>query len=132
MENKVVSFQDLDVYKNLYQAMLKVSIKILPTLPKEERYGLIDQMRRACKAPLALLAEGYAQKNHKKEWRKYLFDAMGECNEMVVHLNCAKDLYEDSVNTQLCQDSIEAYIIAGKQLYRLAQSWQQRLDQSRP
>lgn len=124
MEKRIVSFQDLDVYQNLYRAMLKVSMKILPVLPKEERYGLIDQMRRACKAPLALLAEGYAQKGHKKEWRKYIFDAIGECNEMVVHLSCAKDLYGTVAEKEECRMTIETYTIASKQLYRLAESWQ--------
>ena len=38
-------------------------------------------MRRACKSPLAIIAEGYARKNYKKDWQKYLNGAIGECNE---------------------------------------------------
>jgi four helix bundle protein len=58
----IKSFTDLRVYQNLYRAMIVVLIKIIPTLPKEERYDLVDQMRRCCKASPALLAEGFAKR----------------------------------------------------------------------
>jgi len=126
MHKKARSFLDLDVYQNLYKAMIMVLTKIIPKLPKEEKFDLANQMRRACKAPPALIAEGYAKKNHKKEWQKYLDDAIGECNEMIVHLSCAKDVYSNYVDAGLCQELIKAYDIAGKQLYRLAESWRER------
>jgi four helix bundle protein len=120
------SFLDLEVYKNLYKAMITVLTKVTPKLPKEEKYDLADQMRRACKAPPALIAEGYAKKNHKKEWKKYLDDAIGECNEMIVHLSCAKDVYSNQIDPALCEDLTKVYDISGKQLYRLAESWKER------
>lgn len=122
----VRSFLDLVVYQNLYRAMIAVLTRVVPGLPKEEKFDLGSQMRRACKAPPALIAEGYAQKHHKKEWQKYLKDAIGECNEMIVHLSCAKDVYAKYVDIHLCQDLITTYDISGKQLYRLAESWKER------
>ncbi|MFA4906308.1 MAG: four helix bundle protein [Candidatus Margulisiibacteriota bacterium] len=122
----VRSFLDLIVYQNLYKAMIVVITKVVPRLPGEEKYDLGSQMRRACKAPPALIAEGYAQKHHRKEWQKYLNDAIGECNEMIVHLSCAKDVYAGHMDQQLCQELIKIYDISGKQLYRLAESWRER------
>lgn len=119
------SFLDLIVYQNLYKAMITVLTKIVPKLPREEKFDLGSQMRRACKAPPALIAEGYAKKHHKKEWQKYLNDAIGECNEMIVHLSCAKDVYSSHADADLCQNLIEIYDISGKQLYRLAESWRE-------
>ncbi|MFH1826215.1 MAG: four helix bundle protein [bacterium] len=119
----VRSFLDLIVYQNLYKAMVTVLTKIVPTLPKEEKFDLASQMRRACKAPPALIAEGYAKKHHQKSWKKYLDDAIGECNEMIVHLSCAKDVYAKYVDIGLCSELIKTYDISGKQLYRLAESW---------
>ena len=62
MEDKnkkyINSFSDLDVYQRLSRLRKVVLIKIIVKLPKEERYDLIDQMRRACKAACAILAEG--------------------------------------------------------------------------
>ena len=93
----VSSFQDLDVYKRLYAAMLTVMTKVIVKLPAHEKFDLADQMKRACKAPLAILAEGYAKKHYQKDWIKYINDAMGECNEMMVHLSICRDLYSKEV-----------------------------------
>lgn len=120
------SFQDLRVYQNLYQAMVTVLTKIVPKLPQEEKYDLGDQMRRACKSPLALIAEGYAKKHHRKSWQKYLDDAIGECNEMITHLSICKDVYGKYVDVKLCEELIQVYDISGKQLYNLGKSWRKQ------
>ncbi|MFA5500544.1 MAG: four helix bundle protein [Candidatus Omnitrophota bacterium] len=117
------SFQDLDVYKRLREAMVIVAKEVLPSLPKEEKFGLIDQMRRASKAPLAIIAEGYAKKNYKKDWMKYINDAIGECNEMIAHLSCCEDIYDRDINKGVIKKLIDEYDISGKQLYRLGESW---------
>ena len=118
------SFQDLEVYQNLYKAMVTVLTRIVPSLPREERYDLGDQMRRACKAPPALLAEGFAKRYQKRNWRKYLEDAIGECSEMINHLSVCRDVYARHVSQDVCQDMILVYDIASKQLYRLKERWQ--------
>lgn len=68
-ENKqqIKSFQDLIVYQNLYKAMVLVHTKIIPSLPKEEKFDLCDQMRRASKAGPSLLAEGFAKRLQKRQ-----------------------------------------------------------------
>lgn len=121
--DKVVGFADLNVYQNLYQAMLKVHKEVLSKLPPSEKFGLIDQAGRASKSPCALIAEGYARRQWGKEWNKYLREAMGECNEMIVHITMIRDLYGDLVGVELCNELIKTYDISGKQLYRLAESW---------
>lgn len=123
MNGKAISFQDLNVYKRLYAAMLLIMKEILPKLPSEERFDLINQMRRCCKSPLAIIAEGYARKNYKRDWLKYINEAIGECNEMITHLSCCRDLYPDKISISLTNKLIEEYDISGKQLYRLGESW---------
>lgn len=114
-------FRDLDVYQLSYQASMKILKEVLPKLPKDERFDLRDQMKRACKRIPANIAEGYAKKHQKKAFKKYLDDAMGSANEMIVHLSYVSDLgYCDEA---LCKDLIETYDIIGKQLYRLGESW---------
>ena len=67
MENKPIkSYRDLRIYQNLYEVMILVLTKIVPKLPREEKYDLGDQMRRACKAGPALIAEGFAKRYQKK------------------------------------------------------------------
>ena len=123
MNSTVRSFSDLDVYKRLYQLMLSVHKNVLIHLPREERFELGSQLRRSSKSPVALIAEGYARKNYRKDWQKYIKEAIGECNEMIVHLSCCRDLYAEHTDVTLLNSLIEGYDIGGKQLYRLGESW---------
>lgn len=124
----IKSFQDLNVYKNLYRAMILVHTKIIPNLPKEEKYDLADQMRRASKAAPALLAEGFAKRFQTRQWMKYLNDTIGECNEMINHISVCIDLYSYYVNSAICKEILEIYNIGCKQLTKLGQSWQNYHD----
>lgn len=119
----IKSFRDLDVYQNLYKAMILVLTKILPTLPNEEKFDLKDQMRRACKAGPALIAEGFAKRYQKKNWQKYIDDTIGECNEMIHHLSVCMDAYSQYIDTKLCEEIIEIYNTSCKQLTNLGKSW---------
>jgi hypothetical protein len=56
--------------------MILVLTKIIPRLPKDEKYDLTDQMRRICKAGQALIAEGFAKRYQKKNWQKYIDDTI--------------------------------------------------------
>ncbi len=120
---KVVTFTDLEVYQRLYELTLVIHKKILPKLPKSEQYSLKDQLSRSSKSPCALIAEAYARRTSMKEWKKYIREAIGECNESIVHLSLIRDLYPGRVDIGLCNQYIEEYNIAGKQLFRLGESW---------
>ena len=122
-KKRITSFQDLDVYQNSYSAMLIVMKDIVPKLPVSEKYDLIDQLSRACKDIPRLIAEGYAKRHQKAGFQKYLDDAMGECNEMVVSLSQSKDIYSQRVDLQLCIKLIDSYDKSGRQLYKLAEAW---------
>ncbi|MFA6042992.1 MAG: four helix bundle protein [Patescibacteria group bacterium] len=117
------SFRDLEVYQNLYQAGLAVIREVIPALPAMERYDLSDQLRRAAKAAPRLVAEGYAKKHQKFGFQKYLDDAMGECNECIVCLEQARDLYK--VSDLTCKDLVMIYDKSVRQLYRLSVAWTQ-------
>ena len=117
------SFRDLRIYQNLYRAMIIVLTKIIPKLPSEEKFDLKDQIRRACKAAPALIAEGFAKRYQKRNWQKYIDDTVGECNEMIHHLSVCIDVYSNFVDTKLCEKVIEIYDISCAQLYNLKQTW---------
>ena len=123
------SFYDLDVYIRAFEASKTVLFSVIIKLPKEEKFDLSDQMRRASKAIPALIAEGYAKKHQNKGFQKYLQDAMGEANEMIVHLCYAKEYL--SAEWAMLSDLIRTYDIIGKQLYRLMENWR-RLNDNKP
>ncbi len=125
METKmpIRSFKDLLVYQNLYNAMKIVMIEIVTKLPVEEKYNLVDQMRRCSQAGPALVAEGFAKRFQKRQWDKYLNDAIGESSEMIHHLSVCIDIYPNYVDVELCKKVIDTYDICGKQLTKLGQAW---------
>jgi len=120
----IKNFRDLIVYQNLYKAMILVHTKIIIDLPKEEKFNLVDQMRRASKAGPALIAEGFAKRYQKRQWQKYINDTIGECNEMIHHLSACIDIYAKYIDTELCKQVMELYDISCRQLTKLGQSWQ--------
>jgi four helix bundle protein len=120
-KKSIRSFKDLEVYQNSYKAMLVVMKQILPKLPESEKYDLVSQLSRACKAIPRLIAEGYAKRHQKAGFQKYLDDAMGESNEMIVSLEEAKDIY--GVEPELIDELVDQYDKIGRQLYKLGQSW---------
>ena len=129
MENRetrpvIKTFQDLIVYQGLYRAVVVVHREVVPKLPKDERFDLADQMKRASKAGPALLAEGFAKRYQKRQWQKYLNDTIGECNEMIHHLSVCIDVYGQYVDVALCRRLIDVYNMSCKQLTKLGQSWQ--------
>jgi len=114
------SFQDLDVYQVAYQAMLEVFKHILSKLPAEEKYDLVDQIRRSTKAVPRLIAEGHSKRHQKKGFQKYLDDAMAESNETIVSLTQARDLYSSLVDEKRCDKLIDTYDKISRQCYNLA------------
>ena len=123
MENKTAirSFRDLDVYQTAYQAMLDVFKYILPKLPAEEKFDLVDQLKRSTKAVPRLISEGHSKRHQKKGFQKYLDDAMPESNETMVGLAQSKDLYQ--VEPAICEKLMDTYDKISRQCYKLSIAW---------
>jgi len=122
-KQKILSYQDLDVYKRSYACCIRVMKEVVPHLPEAERYDLRDQLSRSSKAIPRLIAEGFAKKHQRAGFQKYLTDALGESNETAVSLAQCRDLYPRQVNPDISNELIQEYGIIGKQLYKLQISW---------
>jgi four helix bundle protein len=104
--------------------MIIVLKEIVPRLPKEEKFDLVDQMRRCCKGIPSLIAEGFAKRYQKRNWHRYLEDTMGEINEMQHHLDVCIDVYDKYVDMAKCREVKDMYTLSAKQTYKLKNSWQ--------
>jgi len=111
-----MNYKDLNIYKNSYTTSLIIH-KLTLKFPKIELYELGDQLRRSTKSIPANIAEGYGKKHYKKEWIKFLYIALGSCDETIVHLDYAKDL--EYINIIQHKDLIGEYTITGKQIRSL-------------
>ena len=86
------SFENLEVFRKAYKVSLEIHKKTL-VFPKEEQYGLADQMRRASKSICANLAEGYAKRAASNaEFQRFLMMSVGSAEEMRVWIRYAFDL----------------------------------------
>ena len=83
-------FRKLKVWEKSHRLTLEL-YKFAATLPKEERYGLADQVRRAATSIPANIAEGCGRSTDVDQARFFQI-AMGSASELDYHLLLARDL----------------------------------------
>ena len=84
------NYRDLRVWEEAHRLTLSVH-KTTQSFPKEERFGLTSQIRRASASIAANLAEGCGRRSDG-EMARYVQIAMGSGAELSYHLLLAKDL----------------------------------------
>ena len=83
----MTNFKELDVWKYSMQ-LVKDIYSISAVFPKEEKYGLVSQVRRAAISVPANIAEGMGRQ-YKKDTLQFLYIAHGSVYEMDTLLNAA-------------------------------------------
>ncbi len=63
--------------------------KVTASFPKDERFGLVSQMRRAAASIPANVAEGY-RRGHRAEWLQFARIAYGSVAELETHIEIAR------------------------------------------
>jgi len=79
---------------DLWRAAMELAVTIYQVtdlFPREERYGLTDQIRRASSSVPGNIAEG-AGRQTRKEFINYLHIAQGSLSELDTHLELARRL----------------------------------------
>lgn len=85
------SFEKLNTWQKAHQLMLDVHNKLIPLFPKEEKYGLVDQIRRSSKSVPANIAEG-AGRYYYMDNVRFCYNARGSLDETLNHLIASRDL----------------------------------------
>jgi four helix bundle protein len=83
-------FKDLIVWQKAIQLTMEI-YKLTAGFPDSERYGLINQLRRASVSIPSNIAEGYARSG-KGEYLQFLSHSRGSCAEVETQLVIAKGL----------------------------------------
>lgn len=83
-------FRDLKVYQLSYRLAMEI-FHLSRTFPKEERYALTDQIRRASRSVPGNIAEGYRKRRYRAVFVSKMADAGGEAGETQVWLDFAHD-----------------------------------------
>ena len=82
-------FREWNIYKDARVFRFDIN-KILKTYPKEERYALIDQTKRALNSIVLNIAES-ANRSTDKDMKVYINRAHSSLDEVIACLDCALD-----------------------------------------
>ncbi|MCF7916969.1 MAG: four helix bundle protein, partial [Candidatus Omnitrophica bacterium] len=84
------NFKDLKIWQKSVELVEKI-YKITKDFPKEEQYSLSMQIKRASVSIPSNIAEGFRRK-HNKEYKQFLYIALGSCAELETQLIIANKL----------------------------------------
>ena len=110
------SFRDLKVYQAAREAALQV-FTVSKNFPREERFALIDQIRRSSRAVKAMIAEAWARRRYKAAFINKIDEALGEANETQSWLDDALD--DEYLSKELFKELDDRYQAIGGMLSRM-------------
>ncbi len=88
--NTIKSYKDLEVWNKGIELVKQVYLST-KKFPKEEIYGLTNQMRRSSVSIPSNIAEG-KMRQHTNEYVQFLYVALGSCGELDTQLIIAEQL----------------------------------------
>ncbi|MDP2209830.1 MAG: four helix bundle protein [Bacteroidota bacterium] len=83
-------FRDLIVFQLSYKLALEI-FNITKTFPKEEKYSLVDQIRRSSRSVPTNIAEAWYHRKYPKSFVSKLIDCAGEAGETEVWIDFSYD-----------------------------------------
>ena len=73
-------FRDLEVYQKAFKAAMRI-YEIAKSFPTEEKYSLVDQMRRSSRSVCSNQAEAWRKRKYTAVFKNKLTDSMQEASE---------------------------------------------------
>jgi|SRR3990172_9001559 len=89
-KKKIQVFTDLDAWKEGHNLVLEI-YGLTKEFPKEELFGLINQMRRCVVSVTSNIAEGFSRETYKDKTHFYTM-ALGSVTELQNQLIISKDV----------------------------------------
>jgi four helix bundle protein len=115
MTEFVKDYKELRVYQNAIDVAMEI-FQITKSFPAEEKYSMVDQMRRSSRSVCANLAEAWMKRRYRAAFIAKLSDAESEAAETKVWLDLAErcgyinGLKRDEIE-QICTTVIGQIII---------------------
>ena|SRR5450759_740568 len=106
-------FRDLIVYQKSYKLAMEI-FEITKSFPKEEKYSLVDQVRRSSRSVPANIAEAWVKRKYPKSFVSKLLDSLAEEAETEVWIDMSWD--SKYIDDQLHISLLERYQEVAKML----------------
>ncbi|MBD1394908.1 four helix bundle protein [Mucilaginibacter sp. ZB1P21] len=105
------SFEDLEVWKQCRDYRISIN-DLLKQFPSDEKFRLVDQLKRCSRSVTANIAEGHGR-YHYGDNIKFCRNARGSLNETLDHLICAHD------ENIITQDKLNEFRLSYENCFRL-------------
>jgi len=79
-KKEIRHFRDLEVYRRAFGAAMEI-FEMTKRFPVEEKFSMIDQVRRASRSVCTNVAEGWRKRRYISVFRNKMTDAMEEASE---------------------------------------------------
>ena len=77
---KISHFRELEVYRRAFTVAMRI-FEITKVFPAEERFSLVDQIRRSSRSVCSNLAEAWRKRKYVAVFKNRMTDAMQEASE---------------------------------------------------
>src|SRR5712692_5202504 len=100
MAERINSYRDLRVYQSAMDAAMRI-FQLTKLFPSEEKYSMVDQMRRSSRSVCANIAEAWRKRRYEAAFKAKLSDTESEACETQVWLEFASRChYLDEATTR--------------------------------
>ena len=99
--SRIDSFEDLECWQACREVRQFVKKTIVPALPPDERFRLVDQIIRSARSTTSNIAEGYGRR-HYLDNAKFIRNSLGSLHETLDHAITAHD--EDLISDSMLLD----------------------------
>ena len=109
---KIRSHLELEVYKLAFDAAMRI-FELTREFPKEEKYSLVDQVRRASRSVCANIAEAWRKRRYEAAFVSKLSDSEAESAETQVWIEFSQKC--GYLETDISKELLSIYdMILGK------------------
>ena len=103
-------FRDLEIYRRAFDAAMRI-FKVTKEFPAEEKYSLVDQIRRASRSVCANISEAWRKRRYIAVFKNKMTDSMQEASETQCWLEfCLACKYIDQETFDKLDDEYEQII----------------------
>jgi len=110
---QIQSYRDLDVFNLAYTLAMEV-FHLSTRFPVEERYALVDQIRRSSRSVCGNIVEGFARRRYENIFKNSLTTSLGESEEtklwLVFALDCAYIQADEHKRLTVGYDQVSAML----------------------
>ncbi len=99
-------YRDIKAFGLSYQLAMEI-FELTKAFPKEEKYSLVDQIRRSSRGVSGNIAEAWKKRRYQKMFISKIIDSAGEAGETEVWLNFARDC--GYLSSSDCDKLLEGY-----------------------